>query len=168
MIEIERQSLPRNGQDEPSCPKCGGYNAMLHFSYEEFQHDDTKCRDCGFIHLVRPYTDGSEEALRRRMEKRHAKMRTTEKYITGRQYDPPGPDAREQELVITYTPFQGDRSSPDAGYKEPVHMVDATRGITYDLLVPKMDCTPGRIGPSTLYSYDNLIFAPAKLGPYKS
>ena len=55
MIEIERQSLPRIGQDEPSCPKCGGYNAMLHYSYEEFQHDDTKCRDCGLIHLVRDH-----------------------------------------------------------------------------------------------------------------
>ena len=95
-------------------------------------------------------------------------MSATEKYITGREYDPPGPDAREQELVITYTPFQGDRFSSDAGHKVPVHMVDATRGITYDLAVLKMDCTPGRIGPATLYSYDNFIFAPAKLGPYKS
>ena len=41
--------------DEPSCPKCGGYNAMLHdsdpyqgFPTWEFKKTDfRKCRDCG-------------------------------------------------------------------------------------------------------------------------
>tara|TARA_R110002051_G_scaffold193733_1_gene262063 strand:+ start:146 stop:367 length:222 start_codon:yes stop_codon:yes gene_type:complete len=46
--------------DEPRCPKCGGYNAMLHDgestrvwwnrqgrNIESVQPDFRKCRDCG-------------------------------------------------------------------------------------------------------------------------
>ena len=42
--------------DEPTCPKCGGYNAMLHDSDgrraakergESGDLDYRKCRDCG-------------------------------------------------------------------------------------------------------------------------
>jgi ribosomal protein S27AE len=48
--------LPMNGDDQPSCPKCGHYNAMI---------TDTKylqlrqvCRDCGFT-----ITENSEEIV---------------------------------------------------------------------------------------------------------
>lgn len=39
-------------------------NAMLHSAYEPYQHYDTKCRDCGLIHLVRksdPILDARRE-----------------------------------------------------------------------------------------------------------
>ena len=67
----------------------------------------------------------------------HTENTVTTTYITGRQYDPPGPDAREQKLVITYSPWSGcEFEDMDESLKlVPVHMVDETRGITYDLLV---------------------------------
>jgi len=34
--------------DEPSCPKCGMYNAMLHHAYYDGVNA-VKCRDCGHI-----------------------------------------------------------------------------------------------------------------------
>ena len=54
-IHIERQKLPSRLGVEPTCPKCGMGNAMLHHSYELYQHDDTQCRDCGHLHLVRDH-----------------------------------------------------------------------------------------------------------------
>lgn len=42
--------------DEPTCPKCGGYNAMLHdstFDRSDWElvknMDFRKCRDCGAL-----------------------------------------------------------------------------------------------------------------------
>ena len=89
------------------------------------------------------------------------KNTVTTTYITGRQYDPPGPDAREQELVITYSPWSGCEFEDMEESLElvAVHMEDATRGITYDLLVMKGDCQPRKIGRATLDAYDNFRLA---------
>jgi hypothetical protein len=47
---------PEGSSDEPSCPKCGNPNAMLHDSSELkrlqklFKNTDfRKCRDCGAL-----------------------------------------------------------------------------------------------------------------------
>ena len=39
--------LKSKNEDEPSCPKCGHYNAMLHDNYYDGVYSH-KCRDCGY------------------------------------------------------------------------------------------------------------------------
>jgi Zn ribbon nucleic-acid-binding protein len=40
--------LNSKNSDEPSCPACSGYNAMLYFAYYD-GIESRKCRDCGYI-----------------------------------------------------------------------------------------------------------------------
>ncbi len=50
--KVTRMTLQMNGEDNPSCPKCGNYNAMLteeiNVVGEPPNTHHSKCRDCSF------------------------------------------------------------------------------------------------------------------------
>ena len=55
----EENGLKGRGDEEPTCPKCGNANAMLH-SYKDEEKAGIKrpdqgigykCRDCGYVHI---------------------------------------------------------------------------------------------------------------------
>jgi hypothetical protein len=48
-VKPKRMPLTMNGSDNPSCPVCGHYNAMLAESREELGTYKSVCRDCGAI-----------------------------------------------------------------------------------------------------------------------
>lgn len=51
-------SLKLNGLDNPSCPLCGHYNAMLHDTHDGPNKWTLKCRDCkARVHVERVETD---------------------------------------------------------------------------------------------------------------
>lgn len=56
---------------EPTCPKCGHWNAMLH-SYEDAESRGLrmwkdavvyKCRDCGYVHVSEKPHETEEEEI---------------------------------------------------------------------------------------------------------
>jgi hypothetical protein len=47
-------NLKLNGRDNPSCPLCGHYNAMLHDTHDGPNDWTLKCRDCkARVHVER-------------------------------------------------------------------------------------------------------------------
>lgn len=49
--------------DNPSCPKCSQYNAMLPKKLLEDQSYVVECRNCGFQSVVQPNADATESTL---------------------------------------------------------------------------------------------------------
>jgi len=65
-IKPRRQSLAMNGTDNPSCPQCHGYNAMLlepNARPDEVPEGEvkTRCRDCGCVVIGKLLAKGAAQ-----------------------------------------------------------------------------------------------------------